>query len=87
MSVLKGMKVNTSLRKKNNAVIIIDTIKCLTRLKWVKRIKEGWTEKLVTFNLNDLARSQFIKYQIRTKYNVSLLNPHLDSDETKVMCD
>ena len=37
MSVLKGMKVNTSLRKKNNAVIIIDTIKCLTRLKWVKK--------------------------------------------------
>ena len=36
--------------KKNNTVIIVDAIKCLTRLKWVKkcywRTKEGWIEKV-----------------------------------------
>ena len=37
--------------KKNNAVIIIDAIKCLTSFKWVKkcfwRIKEEWKEEAV----------------------------------------
>ena len=51
--------------KKNNAEIIIDAIKCLTRLKWVKksfwRIKEGWREKVVNFHLNGVvAHSQLL---------------------------
>ena len=60
---------------------------------------KGCPEKVVNFYLNDLVHSQFIRYQIRTfvflinkdrtaiktKYNVSLLKPYLDSGEIKVV--
>ena len=61
---------NIFWHKKNNAVIVFDGIKCLIRLKWVKkcfyRIKEGWTEKVANFNFHGVAHSQFIRYKIRT---------------------
>ena len=51
--------------KKNNIVIKIDAIKCLTRSKWVKkcfwRIREGWTENAE----KSLAHCPFIQYHIR----------------------
>ena len=55
--------VKTFVRhKKNTSVTIIDAIKCLTRLKWVKkcfwRIKEGWTEKVCC----DVHTARFLKY-------------------------
>ena len=68
--------------KINKAAVTIDVTKCLTSLKWVKmcfwRIKEGWTDKVVKFNLNGLVHSHFIQYEIRAK---------VASDETPSKCN
>ena len=82
-----------------DAIKYLARLKWVKKCFW--RIKEGWTEKVVNFHLNILTHSQIIRYQIRTffslinkdgtqiktKYNISLLKPYLDSDETKVTCD
>ena len=61
---------NSCSARKYKAVIKIDAMKYLTRLKWVKKyfwkFKGKWTKKVVNFQLKGLAHSQFIRYQIRT---------------------
>ena len=89
-----------------NYNLVIDAMKYLTRLKWVKKyfwkIKGKWTKKVVNFHLNfrfgsftvhSISNKNLCSLinkdgtQIKTKCNVSLSKPYLDSDEKTITCD
>ena len=60
-----------SRHKKNNAMIIIDAIKCLTRLKWVLLLlklilknQRRMNRKGRSFHWHGLANSHFIRFKI-----------------------
>ena len=97
---------NSCSAQKYKAVIKIDAMKYLTRLKWVKKyfwkIKGKWTKKVVNFHLNfrfgsftvhSISNKNLCSLinkdgtQIKTKCNVSLSKPYLDSDEKTIKCD
>ena len=85
--------------KKNNAVIIIDAIKCLTSFKWVKkcfrRIKEGWKEEAVkgfaAFTVHSISNKILCCIRnkdgarIKIKDNVFLLKTYLTQIKRKLL--
>ena len=76
--------------EKNNALITIDAIKCLARLKWVRKGGKFSLKRFGPFTVHSISTKNLCslinkdRTLIKTKenkYNVSLLKSYLDLDD------